>query len=87
MHDLALIDATAFPSFIDSCTNGEVYNLVVRGGGHGDLDGIDIVETNIHMHDFMAFNRDERVTVKSPSSTSWWNRSTVTGPGVGLRIS
>ncbi|KAJ4342790.1 hypothetical protein N0V95_006884 [Ascochyta clinopodiicola] len=68
MHDLALIDAPAFHLFMDHCNNGEVYNLIVRGGDHGGLDGVDIVGTNIHVHDVMVSNRDECVTVKSPSS-------------------
>lgn len=68
MHDLALIDSPSFHIFMDSCSNGEVYNLIIRGGDHGGLDGIDIIGSNIHVHDVMVTNKDECVTVKSPSS-------------------
>jgi rhamnogalacturonan hydrolase len=62
------MDAPAFHLFMDHCNNGEVYNLIVRGGDHGGLDGIDIIGSNIHVHDVMVSNKDECVTVKSPSS-------------------
>ena len=65
MHDLALIDAPAFHLFMDTCTNGEDFNLIVRGGDHG---GFDIIGTNIHVHDVMVIDKDECVTVKPPSS-------------------
>lgn len=68
IHDLAFVDAPAFHLFLDHCNNGEVYNLAIRGGDHGGLDGLDIVGTNIHVHDVMVTNKDECVTVKSPSS-------------------
>jgi rhamnogalacturonan hydrolase len=67
MHDLALVDAPAFHLFLDGCSNGEVYNLAIRGGDHGGLDGVDVTGTNIHVHDVMVTNKDECVTVKSPS--------------------
>ncbi|KAE8445116.1 hypothetical protein EG329_013718 [Mollisiaceae sp. DMI_Dod_QoI] len=68
VHDIALIDAPAFHFVMDTCTNGEIYNMVVRGGNEGGLDGIDIWGANIHVHDVEVSNRDECVTVKSPAS-------------------
>ncbi|KAM3086350.1 hypothetical protein ACMFMF_000300 [Clarireedia jacksonii] len=53
---------------LDTCTNGEVYNMVVRGGNKGGLDGIDVWGTNIWVHDVEVTNKDECVTVKSPAS-------------------
>ncbi|KAG8628161.1 hypothetical protein KVT40_004034 [Elsinoe batatas] len=67
VHDLALVDAPAFHLSLDTTTNGELYNLAIRGGNMGGLDGVDIWSTNIHAHDIMVTNKDECVTVKSPS--------------------
>ncbi|CAG8972057.1 hypothetical protein HYALB_00004921 [Hymenoscyphus albidus] len=67
VHDLALVDSPAFHFTMDTCTNGEVYNMMIRGGNEGGLDGIDIWGTNIHVHDVEVTNKDECVTVKSPA--------------------
>jgi len=42
VHDVILVDAPAFHFSLDTCTNGELYNMVIRGGNEGGLDGIDI---------------------------------------------
>lgn len=84
VHDIALVDceyltssgsnipnwyiAPAFHFTMDTCTSGEVYNLIIRGGNEGGLDGIDVWGTNIHVHDVEVTNKDECVTVKSPAS-------------------
>jgi rhamnogalacturonan hydrolase len=60
--------APAFHFTMDTCTNGEVYNMIIRGGNEGGLDGIDIWGTNIWVHDVEVTNKDECVTVKSPAS-------------------
>ncbi|KAK0453652.1 RGase B [Armillaria borealis] len=57
VHDIALVDAPAFHFSLDTCSNGEVYNMAIRGGNSGGLDGIDVMVTN----------KDECVTVKSPA--------------------
>lgn len=67
VHDLALVDAPAFHFSMDTCTNGEVYNMAIRGAEHGGLDGIDVWSDNIWIHDVMVTNKDECVTVKSPA--------------------
>ncbi|KAF2246136.1 glycoside hydrolase family 28 protein [Trematosphaeria pertusa] len=67
VHDLALVDAPAFHFSMDTCTNGEVYNMAIRGGDWGGLDGIDVWSTNMWIHDVMVTNKDECVTVKSPA--------------------
>ncbi|KAJ5895618.1 hypothetical protein N7495_007309 [Penicillium taxi] len=67
VHDLALVDSPSFHFSMDTCENGEVYNLAIRGGNHGGLDGIDVWSTNIWVHDVEVTNKDECVTVKSPA--------------------
>ncbi|CRL18680.1 Glycoside hydrolase, family 28 [Penicillium camemberti] len=67
VHDLALVDAPAFHFSLDTCVNGEVYNLAIRGGDKGGLDGLDVWSTNIWIHDVEVTNKDECVTVKSPA--------------------
>jgi len=27
---------------LDTCTGGEIYNMIIRGGNEGGLDGIDV---------------------------------------------
>jgi rhamnogalacturonan hydrolase len=68
VHDIALVDAGAFHFVMDTCSNGEVYNMIIRGGNEGGLDGIDVWGTNIWIHDIEVTNKDECVTVKSPAS-------------------
>ncbi|EYE94172.1 putative extracellular rhamnogalacturonase [Aspergillus ruber CBS 135680] len=67
VHDVALVDAPAFHFSLDTCENGEVYNMAIRGGDSGGLDGIDVWSTNIWIHDVEVTNKDECVTVKSPA--------------------
>ena len=42
MHDIVLIDSSSFHFSMDTCTNGEVYNIAARGGNGGGVDGIDV---------------------------------------------
>lgn len=95
VHDLALVDAPAFHFSMDTCENGEVYNMAIRGGNEGGLDGIDVWSTNVWVHDVMVTNKDECVTVKVSNvvsiseecltpcralpRTSSWRISTATG--------
>ncbi|KAF4439128.1 murein transglycosylase [Fusarium acutatum] len=82
IHDVALVDckyprtqsvliltvvAPAFHFSIDTCSDGEVFNMAIHGGNRGGLDGIDVWGTNIHIHDVEVSNKDECVTVKNPS--------------------
>ncbi|GLI81180.1 hypothetical protein PoHVEF18_009552 [Penicillium ochrochloron] len=67
VHDLALVDSPSFHFSLDTCENGEVYNMAIRGGNSGGLDGIDVWSTNIWVHDVEVTNKDECVTVKSPA--------------------
>ncbi|ORY58759.1 pectin lyase fold/virulence factor [Pseudomassariella vexata] len=68
VHDIALVDSPAFHLSLDTCTNGELYNMIIRGANRGGLDGIDVWGTNIWIHDIEVTNKDECVTVKDPSA-------------------
>jgi hypothetical protein len=63
-HRLNISTAPQYHLTLDTCTNGEIYNMVVRGGNEGGLDGFDIWGTNIWVHDVEVTNKDECVTVK-----------------------
>ncbi|KAJ4373720.1 hypothetical protein N0V86_007863 [Didymella sp. IMI 355093] len=68
VHDIILVDAPMFHFVMNTVTNGEAYNMAIRGGDWGGLDGVDVVGTNVWIHDIMVTNKDECVTVKSPST-------------------
>lgn len=67
IHGIALVDSASYYLVFDSITNGEIYNLILRGIKIGMTDGIDIWGENIWVHDVEISNGDECVTVKSPS--------------------
>ncbi|KAL5334872.1 pectin lyase fold/virulence factor [Aspergillus crustosus] len=67
VHDVALVDPPLFHFSLDTCSNGEVYNLAIRGGNSGGLDGLDVWSENVWIHDVEVTNKDECVTVKSPA--------------------
>jgi rhamnogalacturonan hydrolase len=54
-----LVDAAEFHIVMDTCSNGEVYNTIIRGGSEGGLDGIDVWGQNIWIHDVEVTNKDE----------------------------
>lgn len=60
VHDIALVDSPAFHLTVDSCNNGEIYNMAIRGGAHGGLDGISVWSENIWIHDCMVTNKVSR---------------------------
>ncbi|KAL9625061.1 MAG: hypothetical protein Q9160_000790 [Pyrenula sp. 1 TL-2023] len=66
-HGFALIDSASYYLVFDTCSNGEIYNLILRGISIGETDGVDIWGTNIWAHDIEVTNGDECVTVKSAS--------------------
>jgi len=68
VHDIALVDSPAFHLIVVTCTNGEIYNMIIRGGNLGGLDGIDSSGTNLWYHDIEVTNKDECVTIKNPST-------------------
>jgi rhamnogalacturonan hydrolase len=68
VHDIALVDSPAFHLIVVTCTNGEIYNMIIRGANLGGLDGIDSSGTNLWYHDIEVTNKDECVTIKNPST-------------------
>ncbi|EJD00592.1 rhamnogalacturonan-hydrolase [Fomitiporia mediterranea MF3/22] len=80
MHDLILVDSPEFHLVIQQGSNGEIYNMAIRGTNLGGSDGIDVWGTNYWIHDIEVTNRDECVTVKSPANNIlveriWCNQS------------
>ena len=67
LHGIALVDSLSYYTVFDTCSNGEIYNIIIRGIQIGETDGVDIWGTNIWVHDFEVTNGDECVTVKSPA--------------------
>jgi rhamnogalacturonan hydrolase len=51
VHDIAFSDAPSFHFSMDTCKNGEVYNMAIRGANRGGLDGIDVWSDNMWLHD------------------------------------
>lgn len=68
IHDIALVDSPAFHLTLDTCNQGEVYNMIIRGGNEGGLDGIDLWGFDLWVHDVEVTNKDECVTIKNPSN-------------------
>ncbi|EJD02519.1 rhamnogalacturonan-hydrolase [Fomitiporia mediterranea MF3/22] len=80
VHDVILVDSPEFHLVIQEGSNGEIYNLAIRGADIGGSDGVDVWGTNHWIHDVEVTNRDECVTVKSPSTNIlveqiWCNQS------------
>ncbi|KIM26589.1 glycoside hydrolase family 28 protein [Serendipita vermifera MAFF 305830] len=80
VHDIIMVDSPEFHLIVQGGSNGEVYNMVIRGANIGGSDGIDISGSNHWVHDVEVTNRDECVTIKSPASNMlieriWCNQS------------
>ena len=68
VHNLILVDSPTFHLIFNTVSNLEAYYLTIRGPNIGGTDGIDLTCTdNCYIHDFEVTNRDECVSVKSPS--------------------
>lgn len=95
VHDFILVDSPSFHFSMDTCSNGEIYNMAIRGANHGGLDGIDVWSTNMWIHDIEVTNKDECVTVKSPASNilieniycNWSGGCAIGSLGTGTAIS
>jgi rhamnogalacturonan hydrolase len=55
VHDIALVDAPMLHFVISGATDEEVYNMAIRGGDSSGLDGIDVLATDIWIHDVSQF--------------------------------
>ncbi|KAH7108519.1 pectin lyase fold/virulence factor [Auriculariales sp. MPI-PUGE-AT-0066] len=68
MHGFALVDSPAYYTVFDDVSDGEIYNIIMRGITVGMTDGVDLAGSNVWVHDIEITNGDECVTVKSGSS-------------------
>jgi rhamnogalacturonan hydrolase len=67
-HDIILVDSPTFHLIFQGISNLEAYHVTIRGPDVGGTDGIDLTCTdNCYIHDCEVTNRDECVSVKSPS--------------------
>ncbi|TVY90983.1 putative rhamnogalacturonase E [Lachnellula willkommii] len=86
IHDLLLIDSPKFHFVFDFGLNIEVYHLTIRGADLGTFDGIDAIGTNYYVHDNEVTNRDECVSVKSPSHHALIENNVCNRVGSGISI-
>lgn len=86
MHDLILVDSPKFHLVFDFAENLEVYHITVRGADLGSYDGVDVVGTNYHVHDIEVTNRDECVSVKSPTNHALVENLLCNQAGSGISI-
>ncbi|KAJ5673551.1 CAZyme family GH28 [Penicillium longicatenatum] len=86
VHDLILVDSPKFHIVLDFAVNVEVYHLTIRGANLGSYDGIDAIGTNYWIHDSEVTNRDECVSVKSPSHHALVENLVCNQAGSGISI-
>ncbi|KAJ4247086.1 hypothetical protein NW762_013224 [Fusarium torreyae] len=86
VHDLILVDSPKFHIVFDFAENLEVYHLTIRGANLGSYDGVDVVGTNYWIHDIEVTNRDECVSVKSPSNHALVENLVCNQAGSGISI-
>lgn len=67
LHGIALVDSASYYTVFDTCSNGEIYNMILRGITIGETDGFDVWGSNIWVHDVEVTNGDECVTIKNPA--------------------
>jgi rhamnogalacturonan hydrolase len=68
-HDIILVDSPTFHLIFNDVSNMEAYHITIRGPNIGGTDGIDLICTdNCYLHDLEVTNRDECISVKSPSN-------------------
>lgn len=68
VHDLIFVDSPTFHLVFNGVSNLEAYQITVRGPDLGGTDGIDLTcSDNCYLHDIEVTNRDECISVKSPS--------------------
>lgn len=67
VHGIALVDSPSYYLTLASVTNGEIYNMIMRGVSIGETDAIDVWGSNMWIHDIEITNGDECVTTKSPA--------------------
>lgn len=75
--------APQFHLFLATCTNGEIYNTLIRGGSEGGLDGIDVSGSTTSQVSNRERRRHHQIPIAPPSSSS---RSTATGPAAAQSV-
>ncbi|KGO75442.1 Glycoside hydrolase, family 28 [Penicillium italicum] len=86
VHDLILVDSPKFHIIFDFAINVEAYHLTIRGANLGSYDGIDAIGSNYWIHDNEVTNRDECVSVKSPSHHALVENLVCNQAGSGISI-
>jgi len=70
-HDIILVDAPAFHLVLQGVENAEFYHITVHGANVGGTDGVDLTcINNCYLHHIEVTNRDECISVKSPSQNA-----------------
>ncbi|PYI30572.1 pectin lyase-like protein [Aspergillus indologenus CBS 114.80] len=95
IYGMAWVDSPSYYLVLDTCTNGEVYNLIIRGISVAATDAIDVWGENIWVHDVEVTNGDECVCVKSPATNvqieniycNWSGGTTIGSLGVDASVS
>lgn len=74
VHDIILVDAPMFHFVLNTVTNGEAYNMAIRGGDWGGLDGVDVIGTNLWIHDvrLLLYTHPLRFLPHSTNSPRSW---------------
>jgi rhamnogalacturonan hydrolase len=68
IHDILLVDSPTFHVVFDGVSNLHAFQITIRGLDIGGTDGIDLDCTdNCYLHHIQVTNRDECISVKSPS--------------------
>lgn len=71
VHDLLLVDSPTFHLVFNGVSNLHVYQMTIRGPNVGGTDGIDLqCADNCYLHHIQVTNRDECISVKSPSQNA-----------------
>lgn len=64
-----------FHFVMSTVTNGEAYNMAIRGGDWGGLDGVDVWGTNVWIHDvssiLLSLLLHSRIKRLTPPHRSW----------------
>jgi rhamnogalacturonan hydrolase len=68
IHDIIFVDSPTYHLCFTGVSNMEAYQITIRGPNIGGTDGIDLCcDDNCYLHDIEVTNRDECISVKSPS--------------------
>jgi hypothetical protein len=65
-----------FHFVMSTVTDGEAYNMAIRGGDWGGLDGVDVWGTNVWIHDvsyilLLSLLLHSRIKRLTPPHRSW----------------